>query len=120
MVETINSESAAPRGLRAGWLRRLSTLSAAASGLAVSALALYVFWNGSGHTGFDPYRLLWICVPSLLVGALSCAAEASRKQLSRPGLLAALAGGIGIAFLVVIDRADILLPYETWLQRGMP
>ena len=91
--------------------------SAGAGSLAVSgALIAYTIRNGSGHTGFEPWLLSVVFVGSLIIGFSALLSSRSRTA----AILACVAGIAGLALLFYLDRFNVLLQYDRWLQRGMP
>ena len=93
-------------------LKRASAFLLLSAPLLVSMWVGYrSFWVPENHIGFDPARLLWAVVPSILQGCLG------------PRGLRALALGISILTAGLITAAlhfNLLLQYDDWLQRGMP
>ena len=85
--------------------------------LTVLSLIGYTIQNESGHTGMNPYFLLSVFIPLLILGIVLY----RRLQPSKwPAIMATILGLVGIALLVYLDKDNILLPYETWINRGMP
>ena len=97
----------------------LSRIGTAASILCLIAVWVYAMQNRSGHTGMNPYLLLMVFVPTFVFGACACFLKAAGDKLSNPGILAAIIGLLGMLSLIVIDRANILQNYETWISKGM-
>ncbi|MBB4286056.1 hypothetical protein [Roseospira goensis] len=100
--------------------------------LAVLALAaaelLLLAWFGyrlasypENHLGFSPYLGLGLALPGLGAGLLGLfGARLGAPRLRRVGAgLVILSLGL-VAVLAAFDRFNILIDYETWLQRGMP
>ena len=85
--------------------------------LAVSgALIAYAIRNGSGHSGFEPWLLSVVFVASLIIGFAALFSSRSRTA----AIVACVAGIAGLALLFYLDRFNVLLQYDRWLQRGMP
>ena len=78
----------------------------------VSAWVLYrSFGVPENHIGFDPARLLWAVVPSILHGCFG-----PRGQRALVWAIPILTVGLITAAL----HFNLLLQYDDWLQRGMP
>ncbi len=80
-------------------------------------LLLYVWSNRSGHTSLNPYLCLIVFVPCALLGLGLAVTDRGARRLA--GLSISL-GAFGALALLYFDRANVLLPYEVWIQRGMP
>ncbi len=102
-----------------GPLRFLCGILGLAAGLNLVGLWAYMLRNRSGHTGLNPYLCLIVFAPCLLCGIGLTAIDQSPggRRIAR---LAIALGAFGALFLVYIDQANLLLPYEVWIQRGMP
>ena len=98
----------------------LARVGTAPSILCLVVAVGYAAQSRSGHTGVNPYLLLIVFIPTFIFGAGACLLKPAGSGLSKSGVIAAIVGSIGILFLVVIDRANILLEYEAWISRGMP
>jgi hypothetical protein len=86
--------------------------------------ATAVFWlfvvgrrlaGASNHVGWDVGSLRILFAFGVLLGG--AAARASRRRLALGCLLASLAS-LGAA--QAVDTWNLLVPYETWVRRGMP
>jgi hypothetical protein len=72
--------------------------------------------NGSGHTAYEPW---WLAAPygvTLVLGIAGVLSGWSRKA----GVAAFIASLLGLILLVVLDRCNVLLQYDRWIERGMP
>lgn len=92
------------------WLAGLVSLAA------IGCAGWYVFQNRSGHTGFEPWLLSAVFVPSGLLGVCGYFSGASR----RASFVAGIAGLLGLGMLLYFDWGNILLSYDRWIERGMP
>jgi hypothetical protein len=88
--------------------------------LALAAILGYTFTNDSGHTGVNPYEALYIFIPVFGLGVHGVRKRAVSNILRYGGYVACSIGMCGIILLILLDKANVLLPYETWIQRGMP
>lgn len=92
----------------------------ALAGAFISALVLaeiysYIGASDSNHTAFEPWLLVIVFVPTVVLGLLSL-----RRNSVVAGVLALLVGLAGIATLTYIDRTNSMLQYDRWLSRNMP
>ena len=81
--------------------------------IAITVLWLYVFENGTGHTGINPNLLYFIFIPLMLLGLL-------KRKKDRLAMLAIGVAILGVTSLVYLDQTNTLLEYEIWIERGMP
>ncbi len=96
-------------------------MAAAILGLAaITGIVAYTVQNDSGHTGFSPYLGLAVFVPVALAGLFQIFFLRTPRAARRWGVIALLAGVIGIALLVYLDKSNTLLEYGDWCSRGMP
>lgn len=89
-----------------------------------SGLVLLLFWGGvalrlltssGNHIGVNVLWALPLALVATLAGGLWWAAG---RRLAGAVLLGlGLMTGVGV---VLLDRLNILVEYETWLERGMP
>ncbi|MEP6672234.1 MAG: hypothetical protein ABJF10_23930 [Chthoniobacter sp.] len=97
-------------------LTRLSSVGAIFSIAVLLALLYYKHGNDSNHTGFEPWLLSIVFVPTAAVGI-----AAVYRNSSRPLGIFACCVGIGcMVFLFYLDYFNILVQYERWIARGMP
>ncbi len=89
-----------------------------------SGFALLLLWAGvayriatdpGNHVSVSPLGALPLALVAVLAGANWWAAHLRRAGLAL--LVLGLGSGVG---LVLLDRLDILVGYEDWLERGMP
>ena len=99
-----------------GFLVVLPLLSGLLSAVVLAGVAFYLHGHDSNHTGHEPLLLLGIFVPTLALGT----AAFRRRRFRWGALLACLLGGVGIVVLFYLDRFNILVQYDRWLERGMP
>ena len=78
----------------------------------------YLVINKSGHTSFDPYILLIIFIPSILISSYYI--FSSDKFISVIAILSIATGLTGIILLMYLDFTNSLLQYDIWIKRGMP
>jgi uncharacterized membrane protein len=83
-------------------------------------LLLYSYLNKSGHSGFNPYVALIVFAPSLAFGITNLFTNRNPWKNLWSGIIPTLSGGFGTGLLIFIDKANVLLQYETWIKRGMP
>lgn len=103
-----------PRSLRT--LVNVSRLGIVVS-LSVTMLLLsYLRGKDCNHTGFEPWLLCIIYVPTAIVGFT---ALRRGSRLSSVGL-ACFVGVGGMALLFYLDYFNVLVEYERWINRGMP
>ncbi len=71
------------------------------------------------HISFDPTQLVWLPVLSLVFCGFLFRSKLNPgiKKVHRLALLLAL---ISIATIVIVDRCNILVEYNSWARRGMP
>lgn len=85
--------------------------------LTLLGLVSYTVQNSSKHTGMNPYFLLGVFIPLLILGFALYWQIQPHKW---PAIVSIVIGLVGIVLLVYFDKADILLQYEVWIKRGMP
>jgi hypothetical protein len=87
-------------------------------------LALVLFWglvalriatSSENHLGVSVLWILPLALMAMVAGALWRAA-----QLRRAGLALLVLGLLTVVGAVLLDRLDVLVEYESWLERGMP
>ena len=89
------------------------------------ALLLYMRENETNHTGFEPWTLSIVFLPTAILGASYLVrsrrgdARGTFRRLAA-GLLAVVIGLGGMGLLYTIDTTNRLLHYDRWLRRGMP
>jgi len=83
-------------------------------------LVMYSLDNQSGHTGANPYVALYVFIPVLIAGVVCGIARFRFRGSTTRSLYAILIGGVGIVFLIYLDKSNTLLQYSVWLIRGMP
>ena len=76
----------------------------------------YIRGNEGNHTGFDPWELSYIFVPTALIGIVALL----RRRFARVALLACCAGVGGMGFLFYIDRYNVMVEHDEWCHRGQP
>lgn len=79
----------------------------------------YLGWrivsDASNHVGFHPMWIAVAFVPLFCLGAIRL------RGAKRSGAVAMIAAAVlGTAALWLVERANVLVDYEVWLQRGMP
>lgn len=98
-----------------------SLLIACAAGfVALIAILGYTVTNNSGHTGVNPYEALYIFIPVFGLGVHGVRKRAVSDIVRYSGYATCSIGMLGIVVVIFLDKANVLLPYETWIQRGMP
>ena len=102
------------------WLTNASWVAFATAILSLVALGAYTLSNESGHSGFAPYWCIAVFIPAALVGTINLVSSKPQATPWIPGIAALLAGIIGSAYLVYLDASNTLLPYQVWIERGMP
>jgi membrane-bound metal-dependent hydrolase YbcI (DUF457 family) len=89
-----------------------------------SGLALVLSWSlvvfrlasiPENHVGVSPLWVLPLALVAMLAGGLLWAAPSRRAAVALLAL--GLLTGVGV---VLLDRLNILVGYESWLERGMP
>jgi hypothetical protein len=87
-------------------------------------LALVFFWGlvalriatySENHIGVSVLWIIPLALVAMLAGALWRAA-----QLRRAGMALLVLGLLTVVGVVLLDQLDILVEYESWLERGMP
>lgn len=96
---------------------RIATLSSIAM---TACLLVYLRKNTSGHTGFSLYFALLVFAPSALLGAANMMTTRAIWKNPWAGIIPTMTGVLGTALLIYLDKANVLLQYDTWLNRGMP
>ncbi|GFE58822.1 hypothetical protein AOG1_27020 [Geobacter sp. AOG1] len=86
----------------------------------IVVLLAHLRGNNSGHTGMNPYAALLVFAPSLAFGIANMTVNRNSWRNLWTGIIPTLSGGFGTAFLIYLDKANVLLQYETWIRRGMP
>jgi hypothetical protein len=94
----------------------LTIVGMAASLALIGMHVSYIRGNDTNHTGFDPWLLAFVFVPTLLLGAWT----ALRTDLRWVGWIACLAGCGGMVYLYYIDHFNIMVEYARWARRGWP
>lgn len=89
-------------------------LAIAVTLLAFSFLFYYIWVSDSNHTGLSPYALVVFLLALLVLGAVNF-----RNYRQWSWVLWGLCI-MGMAILIFIDVANIMLPYDVWGKRGMP
>ena len=107
---------AEPEQKSGSYLLVLAFLATLFSAAVLAGIGFYLHGHDSNHTGHEPWLLLGVFVPTLALGIAALRSRRSRWV----ALLACLLGSGGIAFLLYLDRFNILLQYDRWLERGMP
>ena len=106
-----------PRSLSAA--RRLIVLTwigCASSLVVLSVTLLYLRGHDSNHTGFEPWQLSIFFVPTAILGIITF----SRRLLRWGAVFAFCLGAGGMLLLSYLDRFNVLVQYDRWLERGMP
>ena len=89
-----------------------------------SGLSLVLFWGlvtlrlatyPENHIGVSVLWALPLALVAMLAGGLWLAAHRRRA-----GAMLLVLGLLTSAGVVLLDRLDILVEYEAWLERGMP
>jgi hypothetical protein len=89
-----------------------------------SGLALALFWvlvalriatYRDNHIGVSLLWVIPLALVAMLAGGLWRAAHRRRA-----GAFLLVLGLLTVVGVVLLDRLDILVEYETWLDRGMP
>ncbi len=89
-----------------------------------SGLALVLFWGlvairlvmyPENHTGVSVLWAIPLALVAMLAGGLCLTAH--RRRMGAVLLVLGLLTAVGA---VLLDRLDILVEYEEWLERGMP
>ena len=83
----------------------------------VEALAVK---NVAGHTAVYLYQLLALFVPLVVSGLGFRYLEKDSQEWSRLAHALIITGVFGVSLLVILDQANLLVYYETWLKRGQP
>ena len=96
------------------------TLCNSAGVLTICALLIYAAQNHSGHTGLNPYHALVVFVPLGIAGLVCLLTTPYPGYQKWLAVSAILIGFFGAVFLVYLDQSNTLLPYEVWIDRGMP
>jgi hypothetical protein len=89
-----------------------------------SGLALILFWglvllrlvsHPENHIGVSVLWILPLSLMAMLAGGLW-----QSTQLRRAGWALLVLGLLTFMGVVLLDQLDILVEYESWLERGMP
>lgn len=89
-----------------------------------SGLGLILFWglvalrislDPVNHIGVSLLLVVPLAVVAMLAGGLWLP-----TQRRRAGVMLLVLGLLTVVSVVLIDRLNILVEYETWLERGMP
>lgn len=95
---------------------QLNNALASIQGLVILGLNFYAFvYNRSGHTGLPLQGFNLFFGACLLFSALACF-KADYRRIALLNLILAL---IGLFNLYAFDAYNIMLPYETWIDRGL-
>jgi uncharacterized membrane protein len=101
-------------------IRNTARITGLASIGTIAAMIMYLRENDSGHTAISPYLALLVFVPSLILGSSNIITTRNIWKNQWGGVIPTLSGALEAAFLVYVDKANVLLQYETWIRRGMP
>lgn len=80
-----------------------------------SLVALRIAAHPENHIGVSVLWVIPLALVAMLAGALWRAA-----QFRRAGMALLMLGLLTVIGVVLLDRLDILVEYEAWLERGMP
>lgn len=69
------------------------------------------------HAGFSPWLLL--IIPSVAL-AIDLGRTMLERRTRRMSTIIVASWALTGAALIVTDRCNVLVEYETWIQRGMP
>lgn len=98
--------------------RSLDVLLAVASTTGFVGLCVAVVRRSpENHVGFSPWLLIAAPAAALLVDLVRLAQ--TRRVRTSTAIIAA-ACVLTLGSLLVADRWNVLVPYETWVKRGMP
>ncbi|HEY6873240.1 MAG TPA: hypothetical protein VI298_10990 [Geobacteraceae bacterium] len=104
-------------------INKIIKCAAVIAGLAsitmIVALTMYLRENKSGHTGISPYIALVVFTPSFALGIANIIENQNPWKNPWTGIIPALTGAFGAGFLIYLDKANVLLEYDTWIRRGM-
>jgi drug/metabolite transporter (DMT)-like permease len=98
----------------------LLTMCNSAGVWTIFALLIYAAQNHSGHTGFNPYHALVVFVPLGITGLSCLLMVPCPRRHQWLAVSAILIGLFGVMLLIYLDQSNTLLPYEVWIDRGMP
>ena len=87
-----------------------------ASSVVLNVVVAYISGNNTNHTGFEPWLLAFLFLPTLFLGGWT-AFKGNRRWI---GWLACLAGCGGMAFLYYTDHCNLLLENNRGAKRGIP
>lgn len=106
------------RTLSSRLTRSLDVLLCAASTSGLFALCVAVMSRRpENHVGFSPWLLTFPSAAVLVVdGARSCLSRRVRVST----VVIATVCVLTLASLLIADHWNVLVPYETWVKRGMP
>lgn len=113
------------KGRRLPPIRARKALASALLGAAILLLLSlngYVVLNRSGHTGLDIRILapLFVAIIVLIICLHSGRARNHSMMRSWISVAVVAVSAAGLVEIFLLDRLAIMLPYETWLRRGMP
>ncbi|MBM7114236.1 hypothetical protein I3V78_11815 [Archangium primigenium] len=97
------------------WRMRLGWFSAVVSLLFWGLVALRILATTDNHIGVDP----WWASPLFLLTVLAGGTWWSANRRAAGATLMIL-GVLSLVGILLLDRLDILVEYEAWLERGMP
>lgn len=100
-------------------MARTFFLLAIAASLVVLAGIFWVIFTHypDNHIGFDPLRLTIPLIAIVITVAIGLARSTKNLRLGYLAFVVALAV---LATVLVFDRCNFLVHYESWLKRGMP
>jgi hypothetical protein len=78
-------------------------------------VALRIATDSGNHIGVNLLWILPLALVAMLAGALWRAG-----QFRRTGMALLVLGLLTVVGVVLLDRLNVLVEYEAWLDRGMP
>ena len=92
----------------------LAWVFASVSAAAITEIFAYIHASDSNHTAFEPWLLVALFVPTIVMGLVVI------KRHIMVAVLLITIGSSGLAVLTYIDRTNTMVQYDRWLSRGMP
>ena len=98
-------------------LRVLGIVAVVTECIVVSAVVFRILTDPCNHIGLDPRWLWGLYALPILFGLCLCLRE---RRISSLAAALIAAGALGLIFGIAVDQFNILVEYETWIDRGMP
>lgn len=101
-------------------LKVTSLISFAIVLVLMSGTLFYAFQNDSGHMGPNPSDIAPLFFLFTIFGLLFFGLGRKTPFIRSVGLATAQLGVLGVTFLYQLESLEILVSYQTWIEKGMP